>query len=338
MKAYVVEAPGLGRVLDVPEPNVGDYDALVRMRACGVCNTTDRMVREGRFPRELSLPSILGHESVGEVTWIGSMVRNLAVGDLVTRASAYVDSNDPPLNQNWGGFAERGVVRDWQAELEDAGHGVPGSRSIRSRLVPSGLNPVEAALGICLSETRSTIPASIVGSQVVVVGTGIAGLSYVDHAKRMGAACIVTIGRRQSRLDLARSLGSDFTFLADRSDLVQLVQEATGSGAHFAFEASGDPLMVVTAAQCCRPGGEVSIYGLSSREVGVRWDELPVDVSVRAVKTDEASYYTDVANELLVGERDASRFVSHRASFLDIDAAIAVCDAGESLKTVITFD
>ena len=72
-----MDGPGRGSVV-VPDSRVGDYDAEVGMLWYGVCSSTDKMLCAGTFRGALSYPSVLGHESVGRVTAVGSGMRALA--------------------------------------------------------------------------------------------------------------------------------------------------------------------------------------------------------------------------------------------------------------------
>ena len=84
LKAAVVEKPGTLIVKEVPEPEINDYQALVKILACATCNSTDKKLINGKLSEAfLTFPGILGHESVGKVIEIGKRVRNYNVGDLV---------------------------------------------------------------------------------------------------------------------------------------------------------------------------------------------------------------------------------------------------------------
>jgi threonine dehydrogenase-like Zn-dependent dehydrogenase len=111
MKVLLVEGPGRAAVMEVEDPVGDDYEAEVEMVVCGICNSTDRMLRKGTFAPGVAYPSVLGHESVGRITSTGARVRYLRSGQLVTRCSAYGWA-EPPMKTSWGGFAEGGVVRD----------------------------------------------------------------------------------------------------------------------------------------------------------------------------------------------------------------------------------
>src|SRR3954447_15996689 len=86
MRAFVVEHYGEDglRAADVPEPEVGDRDVLVKVSAAGI-NPLDKMVRDGEFKRLLKYqtPFVLGHDVAGVVTSVGAAVRDFHVGDKI---------------------------------------------------------------------------------------------------------------------------------------------------------------------------------------------------------------------------------------------------------------
>ena len=153
MKAFLMETAGSATIAEVGDPVAGDYEAEVEMVVCGICNSTDRMLRAGTFAPGVSYPSILGHESVGRITAVGRHVRYLEPGQLVTRCSAYGWDN-PPIRMHWGGFAERGVVRDVRAWKEDHPGKQPAD-NFPHIVFDAEHSPEDIALSISLSETWS---------------------------------------------------------------------------------------------------------------------------------------------------------------------------------------
>ena len=90
MKAAVVTESGKLEIRDVPMPQLGPYDVLVKSKNCygATCAGTDIHLMDGLHPYPVTFPTILGHESVGRVVEIGSKVRNLQVGQLISRVGA----------------------------------------------------------------------------------------------------------------------------------------------------------------------------------------------------------------------------------------------------------
>jgi len=334
MRAYVMEAPGRGRLTDLPDPDIGDYDALVRMAVCGICSSTDRMLRRGTFAN-VSYPSILGHEAVGRIVELGKRVRNLRVGDLVTRPSAYPPGRSP-MAMHWGGMSELGVVTDHRAWHEDdPGHPAPA----RANQVhfDGSTDPEVIALSISLSETFSVIVReNVLRKNVAVVGTGIAGLSFVRYAKLLGAARVVAIGRRPERLALAERLGAD-TVASSLDDGPEQAAAATG-GLDMVFESSGDAAMIGRAHGWLRAGGRTLVYSAPDTPSSIDLWGGPRDAALVVASTDETAVLPQVVDLTSAGVLDADAFISHRFPFDDIDEAFTQVDQhGDVVKAMLVF-
>lgn len=337
MRAYVMDRPGSGSIQDVPSADLEPYDVRVRMRVCGICNTTDKMVRGGLFPRNMSYPAILGHESVGEVVEVGPKARHLEVGQLITRSSAFIPG-EGPCAQYWGGLAEEGVVRDEVTMVEDGLRSCL-SQTAKQQCVATGVDPAHASLSISLSEAISIardIP--LTGAGVIVIGTGIAGLGLVLLSSMAGARSVTCIGRRDERLERARRCGADHAFKSSEPHLDALVEEAVGGGADVVFEASGDPTMIVQGAGWCRPSGRVAVYGVGGDVVTVDWKQFPHDVSVSFPSTRESEVYQRVLAALESGQIDADLFLTDRFEFNDTEYALECAESGSVVKSLILFD
>jgi 2-desacetyl-2-hydroxyethyl bacteriochlorophyllide A dehydrogenase len=326
--------PGQASVSEVAEPEAGDYDARVDMVVCGICNSTDRMLREGTFAPGVTYPSILGHESVGRVTSVGSQVRHLRPGQLVTRCSAYGWDN-PPLRMYWGGFAERGVVRDTRAWQEDH----PGERladNFPHIVFGAEHSPEDISLAISLSETWSIAAEAggMVGGVVGVSGTGIAGLSLVAYARLLGAARVVCVGRRQERTRQALELGAtDVALAGPQADA--LFRDL--GGADVVWEASGKAPAVDSAYRWVRPGGRLIIY--SAPEVPVPLDVMaaPRNASLVVARPREAAVLESVVKMVESGVIPRDLLVSGTYPFERIGDAFQAIGDGAVVKALVKF-
>lgn len=323
-----MDGPGRGSVVEVPEPRIGDYDAEVEMLWCGVCSSTDKMLRAGTFRGGVSYPSILGHESVGRVTAVGSGVRALAVGDLVTRPAAY-GAGSAPLAMHWGGFAERGVVHDARSEAEDRGlvpDAVPWVR------LEPGSDPVSAALAISLSETFSVAcREDLLGATVVVVGTGVAGLSLMRYASLLGASRVIGVGRRAERLEQAARAGATETLFADDA----ADELGRRHDADIVFEASGQASMVDIEYGWLRPGGRLVVYSAPAGTAELDLMAAPRDVALRVASTQETAVLPGILRLVQSGYLDVDSFVTLRVDLPDIGAAFDAIDRGEVVKAMV---
>lgn len=334
MRAYVMSGPSRGGLAELDDPVIGDYDALVRMIVCGICSSTDRMLRRGTFAN-VEYPSVLGHESVGRLVQLGPRVRHLRVGDLVTRPSAYQPDRSP-IKQHWGGMAELGVVTDWRALQEDQPESVirPQANQV---YFDSSLDPETIALSISLSETFSVIVReNVLRKTVAVTGTGIAGLSFVRYAKLLGAEHVIAVGRRAERLELAKRLGAD-TVAVSSGDDPELVA-TNAHGLDFVFEASGDASMIGRAHGWLRRGGSTIIYSAPDTPSSIDLWGGPRDAPLTVASTDETAVLAQVVAMVAGGVIDKDAFLTHRYAFDDVDQAFADIDEHKDVvKALLTF-
>ena len=117
-------------------PEMGPYDALVKIDACGICNSTDKKILQRKFVSSIPVPLVLGHESVGTVVEVGSKVSCFQVGQRVLRPGASYPPGSPYASA-WGGFAEYGLVSDLAAWQADGREGQPPGMSSKQQVIPS---------------------------------------------------------------------------------------------------------------------------------------------------------------------------------------------------------
>ena len=109
MLGFAALKEGGAALVTLPIPEPAPYQALVRMRACGVCNGTDSKIIHHTFKLFDQYPTLLGHEGVGQVVRLGEKARRLRVGDLVllpfVRGSwrAFPRAGAPTANTPWSG-------------------------------------------------------------------------------------------------------------------------------------------------------------------------------------------------------------------------------------------
>ena len=190
MLAIAVTRPGEVRVVEVPEPAPGPYQAKVRTELSCLCNSTDTKLIEGHFPGIENYPLLLGHETVGVVESVGAKVRSFRPGDRVV-GGLLLEPTDAGYASGFGGFSEYVLAGDHAAMaadgVADEASGWADVYEIQ-RVVPPQI-PVEAALMLC---TWREVYAAfddfrLRGEQaMVIVGAGPVGLSFARFASLDG--------------------------------------------------------------------------------------------------------------------------------------------------------
>src|SRR5690606_27508589 len=129
------------------------------------------------------------------------------------------------------------------------------------------------------------------GESVVVYGAGGIGLNTLQGAVLCGASTIIAVDTNPAKMDLARTFGATHTLLADDHTLSAIRDLTGGRGADHVFEAVGVPAVQEAALEAVRPGGTLSLVGLSPMGTGTN---LPGAVITRQEKTIKGSYYGTV--------------------------------------------
>jgi propanol-preferring alcohol dehydrogenase len=267
MKAAVArQFGGPLAIEDVPIPQPGPGEVLVKVAASGVCHT-DLHAIDGDWPVKPALPLIPGHEGVGHVAALGPGVTDLKEGDAVgvpwlhdaCRACEFCETGWETLceRQHNTGYSVAGGYAEY----------VLASAPFIGRL-PQDTDFVAMAPILCagvtvykgLKETEARP-----GEWVVISGVGGLGHVAVQYATAMGLN-VIALDIGDGKLNLARRLGVQLALDARAPDTAESVRRATGGGAHGVLVTAVSPSAFAQAIACTRRRGTVSLVGLPPGE------------------------------------------------------------------------
>lgn len=257
MRAATLTGPARLEMRDVPEPEPGPADALVRVRRVGICGT-DVKIHSGHIP--VDYPRVMGHEIVGEVRSAPAGSAAL-VGERVLVDPGITCGDCPQCRAGRGNICTRGWLlgRDRDGGLR-ALMEVPAANLHR---LPEDLDedvaPVLQVLATCIHAQRLAPP--VPGGSVVILGLGVTGLLHLQLAKAAGAGPVVCATRSAGKLELARHLGADRTVQLEPGVDPATVAEAAGGGAELVIECAGTVATLSAAVEIARVGGRVLAYG-----------------------------------------------------------------------------
>ncbi|MFB2549583.1 alcohol dehydrogenase AdhP [Ensifer soli] len=262
MKAAVVRAfakPLVIEELPVPEPGPGQI--LVRYAATGVCHT-DLHAANGDWPVRPNPPFIPGHEGVGHVAKVGAGVTRVKEGDRVGTPWLHTACGCcSPCRTGWETLCAEQKNTGYSVNGTFAEYGLADPHFV-GRL-PDGLEFGAAAPVLCAGVTvYKGLKETEVrpGEWVVVSGIGGLGHMAVQYAKAMGMH-VVAADIFEEKLDLARALGADVTVNGRDGDAVEQVQKATG-GVHGALVTAVSPKAMEQAYGFLRAKGTMALVGL----------------------------------------------------------------------------
>lgn len=282
MKALVHTAPYTFDFADVDRPSLGPDEALVRVRAVGICGS-DVHGMTGTTGRRIP-PIVMGHEASGEIVEIGAPgllyttpgnSGPVSVGDRVTfDSTVYCNSCDYCLSGRPNLCRNRQVLGvscdEYRRDGALAEYVVVPSHILYR--IPDTLDYHRAAMIEPVSIAFHAVERhrSVFNETVHVVGCGIIGLLTIMAARLAGCGRVIATDLKPGRLALAEQLGADSTVHAGERDIADRVLELThGDGADVCFEAVGVEPTVVAALETVRKGGPVVLIGNVTPEVTV---------------------------------------------------------------------
>ncbi len=338
----------------VPDPGPGE--ALVRVKACGVCHT-DLHYREGAINDEF--PFLLGHEASGTIEAVGDGVSNVAPGDFVIiawRAPCGIcrsclrgrpwycfDSRNAAQKMTLADGTELspalGIGAFAELTLVDAGQAVkvnPAASPAVAGLIGCG---IMAGLGAALNTGGVSR-----GDSVAVFGCGGVGDAAIAGSKLGGAHTIIAVDIDDRKLEWAKEFGATHTINASQTDPVEAIRELTGgNGVNVAIEAVGNPKTYEQAFYARDLAGTVVLVGVPNPQMKIELPMLEVFGRGGALKS---SWYGDTLpsrdfpmfiDMYLQGRLDLDRFVSEAIGIGDVEEAFHKMERGEVLRSVVEF-
>ena len=319
MHAAVYRGQSAVQVEEVPTPRIGAGEILIRVEACGICNTDLKKIEYNL----LEPPRIFGHETSGVVAEVGEGVQTYRPGDRVMvfhhipcRQCFYCQNKTfaqcatykkvgctAGFEPSGGGFAEYVRVMDWIVERG----------TVR---IPDGVSFEQA----CFVEPVNTCMKGIEalrlrrGETVLAIGQGPIGIILSVLAKRAGVT-LITSDLYPERLRIGSGFNLDLTINASQANVVERVRELTeGRGADAVILAVGGNSLIRTAMDAARPGGRVLLFAQTQH------GEAVIDPAAVCVdeKTLVGSYSASVDLQeesvrfVMNREMDLERLVSHR--------------------------
>lgn len=344
MKAVVYRGEQDVRVEDVPEPDlVADDDAIVRVRKAAICGS-DLHFYNGRVPGVFE-GTVVGHEYVGTVVRVGPAVTSFAEGDEVVGSFQIACGTCGPcvlgrynLCDDLGVLGYGIFVGDLagsQAEYVRIPHA-----DLNLHAIPSGLDAEQALFAGDILTTgfyAAGIAPVAEGDDVVVVGAGPVGTFAAMAARAMGAKRVVAIDMVTSRLDLAERLGALTVNSAERSPSVA-VEDTLGGMADVVIETVGMPPALLTAIDCVRAGGVVSVIGVHTEfELGLPLANLFTrNVTLRFGGSCNVQGWWDRALDAVRdGVADPTAIVTHRMPLEEAAEGYRLFEAKEAMKVVL---
>lgn len=340
MKTLVVEKDCSLSIHEINKPKYNEYQALVKMIACGMCGTDVKLCHQAfkGFPASV-YPIMLGHEGVGEVVEVGAKCTSFKVGDKVILPFVDPDpENIPGLNSGWGAMSEYGVVCD------PAGPDAPDC-AFAQTVLEDDIDPVDGTMIVTFREVLSAIRFFGIKPEdsVVVMGCGPVGLTYIKLMSLLGVKNLIACDIIPEKLDQAKANGAARVINSAGIDLRAEIRKDYPDGVDYVLDAAGFPSIVNQGMGLIKDRGAVLCYGVPAKEE-ITIDFSTADYNWRVIyqqmprKREEGAAHEQIMKWIRSGELNMKDFISDYFPFdQSVEAYQKLLDKKILKKGIICF-
>ena len=345
MRAGVYREKAIVRVEEVPVPEVGDGEVLIKVAACGICGTDIKKI----FHRYVEPPQILGHELAGTVVAVGLGVTKWKPADrvmsfhhipcdrcfycerrLFSQCKQYKTTGlTAGFTPNGGGFAEYVKAMPWVAERGIIA--LPDDVSFEEATFIEPINTIAKAV------QKARVAA---GETVLIAGCGPIGLQFLMVA-RLNGAKLYTSDPMAVRRAKSLTLGALEAFDPSDGKLVEQIKTRTdGRGADAVLVVVAHPAVVIDALAAARPGGRVLLFAANDPVTKIEFPAAAVGIDEKEIlgSYSAAADIQDAAADLVLKKKlPVMQIVTHRFPLTRIQEGLelAAKPTAESLKILI---
>lgn len=323
------------RVEDVETPEIGRGEALVKIRACGICHTDVHFALEGLL-KPGKVPQILGHEAAGDVVEVGEGVEGIRKGDRVLIHFYHNCGDCRPCRMGRESLCEN--LRQFGFNI-DGGYAeyakAPARRLVR---LPDNL-PYEAGIladsGATALHAVRTVAGLGMGETALVIGVGGVGINLIQVA-RIAGADVIAVDVVDEKLKLAEELGAFHVINAKSQRIAEEVMRATGGkGVDAIFDTVAVRETIDASIEALRRLGRIIYIGyqpgvdIAVHPLKLIWHELKIMGS-------RASSKSELEDAVRLASSGRLRLlVTHRFKLEEVNEALAKVARGEIMGRAV---
>lgn len=322
---------------ELPVPEIGPNDILVRVRKTAICGTDVHIYNWDEWAQKtIPVPMAVGHEFSGIVAAIGSHVRGFEVGDRVSGEghitcghcrNCRAGKRHLCRNTVGVGVDRAGAFADFLA--------IPAVNAFK--LPPNIPDEIAAYLDPLGNAAHTALSFDLVGEDVLITGAGPIGIMAAAICKHVGARYVVVTDVNPYRLELARKMGATKAIDVRDEDITSSMKSlGMTEGFDVGLEMSGNARAFKDMLGAMNHGGRVAILGIPPSEVAIDWNQVIFKgLILKGVYGREMfeTWYKMVS--MLQSGLDVSPLLTHRFPIADFQEGFDVMRSGESGKVVL---
>jgi threonine 3-dehydrogenase len=322
---------------DVPQPEYGINDVLIRVRYTGICGTDVHIYDWDEWAQKtIPVPMVIGHEFVGEIVEVGANVNDFHPGDIVSGE----------------GHVTCGRCRNCLAGRRHlcaftCGVGVnrPGAfaefvtlpMSNIWRHEPNVNQEVAAIFDPFGNAVHTALSFPVLGEDVLITGAGPIGIMCIPVVKRAGARHVVITDLNPYRLELARRMGATLAVNTAETPLAE-VQKQLGmlEGFDVGLEMSGNGSAFREMIANMSHGGKIAVLGIPAKEIALDWSKVIFNmITIKGIYGREMYETWYKMSVMIHSGLDISPVITHRFSYADFEQGFTAMRSGQTGKVVL---
>ena len=325
---------------EVEKPQMGVNDVLIKIKKTSICGTDLHIYKWDDWAQKtIRIPTIIGHEYVGEVADVGEEVSDIQVGERVTgeghiacgvcrncrRGRKHICENTIGVGVNReGAFAEYLVI--------------PATNVVKiSSRIPDDVVAVMDPLG---NATHTALYFRVLGEDVLITGAGPIGNMISAICKFAGARNIVVSDPNAYRRDLAQKMGATKVINALEENLEDIMPQLHMSrGFDIGLECSGAPAALNDMITHMYNGGKIALLGILPADAQVNWNDIIFrGLTLKGIYGREMFETWYMMTQMLLSGLDISPVITHRLSVDQYQEGFEIMESGNCGKVILDWD
>ena len=340
MKALVKKKsqPGLW-LEEVPEPNIGLNDVLIRIDRTGICGTDVHIYKwDDWAKRTIPAPMVVGHEFVGEIVEVGSNVKDFFPGQIVSGEGHVV------CGRCRNCLAGR---RHLCADTKGIGVNRPGAFAEYLSLPmtnvwvhPSGIDrDVAAIFDPFGNAVHTALSFPVLGEDVLITGAGPIGIMAAAVVRHAGARYVVITDVNDYRLDLARKLGVTLAINPRERDLKDAQKQLhMVEGFDVGLEMSGNASAFRDMLANMSHGARIAMLGIPEKEMAIDWNTVVFSMlTIKGIYGREMYETWYKMTVMLQSGLDIRPVITHQFPYTEFEKGFQVMLSGQSGKVILNW-
>jgi len=338
MKALVKSKAEVGLWLaDVPKPDHGIDDVLIKVLKTGICGTDVHIYNWDSWAQKtIKIPTVIGHEFVGRIISVGSNVTGFKVGDLVSAEGhivcgrcrnclagrrhlcAYTEGVGVNRDGAFAEFIAVPAVNIWSCNPD----------------IPLEYFSIFDPLG---NAAHTALSFDLVGEDVLITGAGPIGIMAIPMARRAGARHVVITDVNEYRLDLARKMGVTAAVNVAKEDIRKVREKLRMTeGFDVGLEMSGNPAALSMMIGNMAHGGKIAMLGIQPEKTAIDWDAVVFKgLTIKGIYGRQMFETWYKLTSMLQTGMDIAPIITHRFSYKDFDKGFDIMRSGQSGKVIL---